>query len=51
MKRLLQIAFAVLTLGVAGCDDRTYPVTGETCTGADPVQKLDASDCTVPMAP
>ena len=50
MKRLFQITLALLALGVAGCDAGKYPITGETCTESDPVQKLEASDCTVPPA-
>ena len=48
MKRLLQITLALMAFGVAGCDEGKYPITGKTCTESDPVQKLDASDCTVP---
>jgi hypothetical protein len=51
MKRLLQIALALMTLGIAGCDDGKYPITGETCAPSDPVQQLDARDCTVPPTP
>lgn len=51
MKRLLQIALALTTLGIAGCDDGKYPITGETCAADDPVLKLDARDCTVPPTP
>jgi hypothetical protein len=48
MKRVLQIALALMALGTAGCDDGKYPLSGKTCSPADPVQKLDANDCAVP---
>jgi hypothetical protein len=51
MKRLLPITLALMMLGIAGCDDGKYPITGETCGASDQVQKLDARDCTVPQTP
>lgn len=51
MKHLLQIALALMALGLAGCADGNYPISGETCAPGDPVQKLDAHDCTVVPAP
>lgn len=50
MKRPLQIAFALMALGIAGCADGKYPISGAACAPTDPVQKLDANDCTVPPA-
>jgi hypothetical protein len=48
MKRFLQIALAVMTLGLTGCVEGKYPISGETCGPDDPVLKLDANDCVVP---
>lgn len=47
MKRLLQIALAMIVLGVSGCDDGRYPISGERCAPDDPVLTLDARDCSV----
>ncbi|MDO8985977.1 hypothetical protein [Cypionkella sp.] len=47
MKRFLQLTLVMMTLWVAGCAESTYPVSGETCGPDDPVQTLDANDCTV----
>lgn len=47
MKRFLQIALAMMTLGLTGYDEGKYPVNGEACGPDDPVQKLDANDCAV----
>jgi hypothetical protein len=47
MKRLLQSALVLVVLGLSGCADNTYPVSGETCGPADPVKTLDANDCMV----
>jgi hypothetical protein len=46
MKRLLQIALAMIVLGISGCDDGRYPISGERCAPDDPVLTLDAQDCT-----
>ena len=47
MKRRLQIALAMIVLGIAGCEDGHYPISGERCTPDDPVLTLDARDCSV----
>lgn len=47
MKRLLQIALAMIVLGISGCTDGKYPISGESCAPDDPVKTLDAHDCTV----
>jgi hypothetical protein len=47
MKRLLQIALAMIVLGISSCDDGRYPISGKTCAPDDPVRSLDAQDCTV----
>ncbi|MXQ06507.1 hypothetical protein GQ651_01470 [Alphaproteobacteria bacterium GH1-50] len=44
MKTGLTLILAVLVLSACTADD-TYPLSGEECTAADPVQTLDASDC------
>lgn len=48
MKRFLLISAAMMTFGLTGCDEGRYPVSGGSCGPDDPVQKLDAKDCTVP---
>lgn len=47
MKRLLQISLSLVALGLSGCADGKYPISGETCAPGDPVQTLDAHDCSV----
>ena len=47
MKRSLQIAIVIMALAVSGCAENAYPISGETCGPDDPVQTLDAGDCTV----
>ncbi|GEM_PF-4067504 len=47
MKQLLQIALAMIVLGISGCADDKYPVSGETCSPGDPVQTLGGQDCSV----
>lgn len=47
MKRLLQMVLALAAVGIAGCSDGTYPLSGEPCAPGDPVQKLEAHDCKV----
>lgn len=48
MQRIFMVALAVMALGLAGCVDGKYPISGETCGPDDPVKTLDASDCTIP---
>ncbi len=49
MKAPLIIVALILPVFLAACErDGTYPLTGEECGPNDPVQTLDASDCTVP---
>lgn len=48
MNRFVQITLLALTLGLLGCAEGTYPLSGDQCTADDPVADLDANDCTVP---
>ena len=49
MTRLLTVALLAATLGLSACaDPGTYPLGEGQCKPTDPVQTLDASDCTVP---
>jgi hypothetical protein len=47
MRPILQTALVLLVLGLAGCAENKYPVTGETCGPEDPVRQLDANDCVI----
>jgi hypothetical protein len=50
MNHLLRIFFLTLTLAVLGCaKPGHYPISGEDCGPNDPVQTLDAADCTAPV--
>lgn len=44
MKRLLQSTLAMIVLGLSGCADGRYPISGERCTPEDPVRTLEAND-------
>lgn len=46
LKTLIVFAFVTVLLGCAPPDH--YPVSGAECLEGDPVQELDAADCTVP---
>ena len=47
MKIVTLTAALCLILGLMGCEkEGTYPITGEECGPNDPVQTLDAADCT-----
>lgn len=47
MKRLTQIAIAMIVLGNSGCTDGKYPISGESCAPGDSVQTIDAQTCSV----
>ena len=47
MNRFQLIAVLMMTLGLTGCAESKYPISGETCGPQDPVKTLDARDCTV----
>ena len=51
MKRTLQIALAIIVIGISGCAEGRYPISGESCAPDDPVHTLDAQDCTVAPTP
>ena len=47
MKSVTVLFSLCLMLGLMGCEQQdTYPISGEDCGPEDPVQTLDASDCT-----
>ena len=49
MRIRLFLLLLVSALGLAACEPQgTYPITGESCGPDDPVQDLDAANCTVP---
>jgi hypothetical protein len=51
MKRILRCALAIIVLGISGCADGKYPISGEACGPDDPVHKLDSHDCLVVPVP
>lgn len=49
MKRLVTITFLTTVLVLSACAETgTYPLGEGQCKPTDPVQDLDAADCTVP---
>jgi hypothetical protein len=47
MKLILKLALVITTLGIAGCVENRYPISGAPCGPDDPVKQLDANDCAV----
>jgi hypothetical protein len=49
MTRLVTITLLTTALLLSACAETgTYPVSDDQCKPTDPVQDLDAADCTVP---
>ncbi|MFD1342323.1 hypothetical protein [Litorisediminicola beolgyonensis] len=52
MRTILMVVALFVPFGLAGCAGTaptTYPISGESCSPADPVQDLDATDCVQPV--
>ncbi|MBD3677664.1 MAG: hypothetical protein HUJ27_04590 [Rhodobacteraceae bacterium] len=47
MTKAFTALLAALTV-LASCATTEYPLSGEECGPSDPVQTLDAGDCTLP---
>lgn len=48
MRFIISVFGIAMVFFLAACEEEKYPVSGEDCGPADPVQELEAADCTIP---